>query len=414
MSKIVALTGNEAAAEALRQIDPDVIAAYPITPQTELMHKYAEFVANGLVKTEMILVESEHSAMSATIGASAAGARAMTATSSQGLALMWEVVYTAASLRLPIVMPVINRALSGPINIHCDHSDTMGCRDSGWIQLYAEDSQEAYDNCVMALPIAEHPEVLTPVMINFDGFIISHTMERLEILEDSEVKKFVGTYNPKHYLLNLANPVSIGPLDLQDYYFEHRRGQEDGLEKSRDVILDVSKKYGLLSGRNYGLFEEYMMDDAEVAIVCIGSTAGTVKSAIKKLRDMGKKVGLIKIRMYRPFPYQELAIALKKVKAVAVLDRSYGYGNIGGPLFVEVQSALYTAGLSPKDLLIGSYLYGLGGRDMTEKHIAGIYYDLFDNIKQGKVKKVKNYVNLRGEDSVELVYKVESSLVSKL
>jgi len=398
----------------LRQIDPDVIAAYPITPQTELMHKYAEFVANGLVKTEMILVESEHSAMSATIGASGAGARAMTATSSQGLALMWEVVYTAASLRLPIVMPVINRALSGPINIHCDHSDTMGCRDSGWIQLYAEDSQEAYDNCVMALPIAEHPDVLTPVMINFDGFIISHTMERLEILEDSEVKKFVGTYNPKHYLLNLENPVSIGPLDLQDYYFEHRRGQEDGLEKSRDVILDVSKKYGILSGRNYGLFEEYMMDDAEVAIVCIGSTAGTVKSAIKKLRAMGKKVGLIKIRMYRPFPYQELAVALKKVKAVAVLDRSYGYGNIGGPLFVEVQSALYTAGVSPKDLLIGSYLYGLGGRDITEKHVAGIYYDLFDNIKQGKVKKVKNYVNLRGEDSVELIYKVESSLVSKL
>ena len=413
MSKIVALTGNEAAAEALRQIDPDVIAAYPITPQTELMHKYAEFVANGLVKTEMILVESEHSAMSATIGSSAAGARAMTATSSQGLALMWEVVNIAASLRLPIVMPVINRAISGPINIHCDHSDTMGCRDTGWIQLYSEDSQEVYDNCVMALPIAEHPDVLTPVMINFDGFIISHTMERLEILEDKEVKNFVGTYNPKYYLLNFANPVSIGPLDLQDYYFEHRRGQEDGLEKSKNVILDISKKYGTLSGRNYGLFEEFMMDDAEAAIVCIGSTAGTVKSAIKKLRAMGKKVGLIKIRMFRPFPNGELVQALKKVKAVAVFDRSYGYGNIGGPLFIEVQSALYSAGLSLKDILVGSYLYGLGGRDITEKHIAGVYYDLFDNIKQGKVKKLKNYINLRGEDSPELMYNVDSSLVSK-
>jgi pyruvate ferredoxin oxidoreductase alpha subunit len=414
MSKIVALTGNEAAAEALRQIDPDVIAAYPITPQTELMHKYAEFAANGLVKTEMILVESEHSAMSATIGASAAGARAMTATSSQGLALMWEVVYVAAALRLPIVMPVINRALSGPINIHCDHSDTMGCRDSGWIQLFAEDSQEAYDNCVMALRIAEHKNVLTPVMVNFDGFIISHTMERLEILEDKQVKDFVGTYDPTHYLLNFAKPVSIGPLDLQDYYFEHRRGQEDGIEKSKDVILEVSKKYGALSGRNYGLFEEFMMDDAEAAIVCIGSTAGTVKSAIKKLRTMGKKVGLIKIRSYRPFPAEELAAALKKVKAVAVFDRSYGFGNIGGPLFIEIQSALYGAGISPKDLLVGSYLYGLGGRDITEKHIAGVYYDLFENIKIGKVNRLKNYINLRGEDSPELTYKVDSSLVSKL
>jgi pyruvate ferredoxin oxidoreductase alpha subunit len=395
MSKVVALIGNEAAAEALRQIDPDVIAAYPITPQTELMHKYAEFVANGLVKTEMILVESEHSAMSATIGASAAGARAMTATSSQGLALMWEVVYVAASLRLPIVMPVINRALSGPINIHCDHSDTMGCRDSGWIQLFSEDSQEVYDNCVMALPIAEHPKVLTPVMINFDGFIISHTMERLEILEDQQVKDFVGTYKPQHYLLNSTNPVSIGPLDLQDYYFEHRRAQEEGVEQSRNVIIDISKKYSAISGRNYGFFEEFMMDDAEAVIVCIGSTAGTVKSTIKKLRANGKKVGLIKIRMYRPFPYTELAEALKKVKAVAVFDRSYGFGNIGGPLFIEVQSALFTAGASLKDVFVSSYLYGLGGRDITEKHIATVYDEQFDNIKQGKVEKVKNYINLR-------------------
>jgi pyruvate ferredoxin oxidoreductase alpha subunit len=413
MSKVVALTGNEAAAEALRQINPDVIAAYPITPQTELMHKYAEFVANGQADTEMVLVESEHSAMSATIGASAAGARAMTATSSQGLAYMWEVVNIAASLRLPIVMPVVNRAISGPINIHCDHSDTMGCRDTGWIQIFSEDSQEVYDNCAMAHRIAEHPDVLTPVMINFDGFIISHTMERLEILEDNEVKNFVGKYNPAHYLLNTKSPVSIGPLDLQDYYFEHRRGQEDGIEKAKKVVLDISKKYAVLSGRNYGYFEEYMMDDAEVAVICLGSTAGTVKSTIKKLRAMGKKVGLIKIRMYRPFPNEELAKALSKVKAVAVFDRSYGFGNTGGPLFVEVSSALFNAGVSPKDILVNSYLYGLGGRDITERHIAGVYYDLFDNVKAGKVKKTKNYINLRGEDSAELIYKVDTSLVSK-
>ena len=413
MSKVVALTGNEAAAEALRQINPDVIAAYPITPQTELMHKYAEFVANGLASTEMVLVESEHSAMSATIGASAAGARAMTATSSQGLAYMWEVVNIAASLRLPIVMPVVNRAISGPINIHCDHSDTMGCRDTGWIQLFSEDSQEVYDNCAMAHRIAEHPDVLTPVMINYDGFIISHTMERLEILEDNEVKNFVGKYNPAHYLLNTKNPVSIGPLDLQDYYFEHRRGQEDGIEKAKNVILDISKKYAVLSGRNYGFFEEYMMEDAEVAIICLGSTAGTIKSTIKKLRSMGQKVGLIKIRMYRPFPNEELVKALSKLKAVAVFDRSYGYGNIGGPLFTEVQSALFGGGVSPKDIFVNSYLYGLGGRDITERHIAGVYYDLFDNVKAGKVKKIKNYINLRGEESAELIYKVDTSLVSK-
>lgn len=413
MSKVVALTGNEAAAEAMRQINPDVIAAYPITPQTELMHKYAEFVANGQATTEMVLVESEHSAMSATIGASAAGARAMTATSSQGLALMWEVVNIAASLRLPIVMPVVNRAISGPINIHCDHSDTMGCRDTGWIQLFSEDSQEVYDNVCMAHRIAEHPDVLTPVMVNYDGFIISHTMERLEILEDSEVKNFVGSYKPNYYLLNTKKPVSIGPLDLQDYYFEHRRGQEDGIEKSRQVILDISKKFSVLSGRNYSFFEEFMMEDAEVAIICLGSTAGTVKSTVKKLRAMGKKVGLIKIRMYRPFPNEELVKALSKVKAVAVFDRSYGYGNIGGPLFIEVRSALFGAGVSPKDMLVNSYLYGLGGRDIAERHIAGVYYDLFDNIKAGKVNRMKNYIGLRGEDSPELIYKVDTSLVSK-
>ena len=413
MSQVVALTGNEAVAEAMRQIDPDVVAAYPITPQTELMHKFAEFAANGSVKTEMVLVESEHSAMSATIGASGAGARAMTATSSQGLALMWEVVNIAASLRLPIVMPVVNRAISGPVNINCDHSDTMGCRDTGWIQIFGENSQEAYDNAVMANRIAEHPDVMLPVMVNYDGFIISHTMERLEILDDHEVKTFVGEYKPKHYLLNTEKPVSIGPLDLEDFYFEHRRAVEAANENAHKVIEDISRKYEVLSGRKYSYIEEYMMDDAEVAIICIGSSAGTVKSTINKMRKNGFKVGLIKIRMFRPFPNQVLANAIKKLKAVAVLDRSYGYGNIGGPLFIETKSALFSAGIGPKDILTNSYLYGLGGRDINERHIAGVYYDLLDNIKIGKVKKEKNYINLRGESSPEIVFNVNHSLIAQ-
>jgi pyruvate ferredoxin oxidoreductase alpha subunit len=412
MSQVVALTGNEAVAEAMRQIDPDVVAAYPITPQTELMHKFAEFAANGSVKTEMVLVESEHSAMSATIGASAAGARAMTATSSQGLALMWEVVNIAASLRLPIVMPVVNRAISGPINIHCDHSDTMGCRDTGWIQIFGENSQEAYDNAVMANRIAEHPDIMLPVMVNYDGFIISHTMERLEILDDHQVKTFVGEYKPKYYLLNTEKPVSIGPLDLQDFYFEHRRAVEAANENAHKVIEDIARKFEVISGRKYSYIEEYMMDDAEVAIICIGSTAGTAKSTINKMRKNGFKVGLIKIRMFRPFPNQVLANALKNLKAVAVLDRSYGYGNTGGPLYIETKSALFSAGIGPKDILVNSYLYGLGGRDINERHIAAVFYDLLDNVRLGKVKQEKNYINLRGESSPEIVFNVDHSLTA--
>jgi pyruvate ferredoxin oxidoreductase alpha subunit len=413
MSQVVAFTGNEAGAEAMRQINPDVVAAYPITPQTELMHKFSDFVANGDVKSEMVLVESEHSAMSATVGASAAGARAMTATSSQGLALMWEVVYITSALRLPIVMPVINRALSGPINIHCDHSDTMGCRDSGWLQLFSENSQEVYDNIIMAVRIAEHSEVLLPVMVNFDGFIISHTMERLEILEDKEVKNFVGEFKPKYYLLNVDKPVSIGPLDLQDFYFEHKRAQAEANTKAFKVIEDISKKYEVLSGRKYGFIEEYMMDDAEAAIICLGSTAGTAKSTINKMRNNGFKVGLVKIKSYRPFPNEILAKTLSKVKAIAILDRSYAYGNTGGPLFIESRSALFGYGIGPKDILVNSYIYGLGGRDINERHIAGVYYDLFDNIKLGKVKSELNYIGLRGESSPELIYNVNHSLVAE-
>ncbi|MCX7920197.1 MAG: pyruvate ferredoxin oxidoreductase [bacterium] len=389
---IVSLTGNDAVAEAMRQINPDVVAAYPITPQTELMHKFAEYVADGLVKTEFVLVESEHSAMSACIGASAAGARAMTATSACGLALMWEVLYVAAGMRLPIVMTDVNRALSAPINIHCDHSDTMGARDSGWIQLYAENAQEAYDNVIQAIRIAEHPKVRLPVMVCMDGFIISHTNERLELLPDDVVTNFVGEYKPEHYLLDVDHPVTFGPLDLQDYYFEHRRQQAEAMRNAGPIILDIGKEFEKISGRSYGYFEAYRMDDAELVIICLGSTAGTTKVVVDQLREKGKKVGLLKPRVFRPFPYQELINVLKNVKAVAVLDRSDSFNGFSGPLFSELRGALYGSEANPK---IVDYIYGLGGRDIGLEEIERVYTDLDTIVKTGKIEQLVTYLGVR-------------------
>jgi pyruvate ferredoxin oxidoreductase alpha subunit len=374
MSKMHALTGNEAAAYAMKQIDPDVVPAYPITPQTELMQTFAQYVADGAVQTEMILVESEHSAMSAGVGASAAGARVMIATSANGLALMWEIVYITASSRLPIVMAVVNRALSGPINIHADHSDSMGCRDAGWIQIYGENCQEVYDNMVQALMISEHKDVLLPVMCTHDGFIISHTVERVDALDDEEVKKFVGEYKSLYPLLNVSKPVTYGPLDLQDYYFEHKKQQAEAMKNAKRVILEVGEEYGKLSGRSYGLFDEYYTEDAEYIVIALGSTAGTAKAAVDDMREMGKKVGVIKLRVFRPFPAPELVQALSNAKAVAVLDRSEGFSGIGGPLFQEVRSALYRKA----DMPVSGYVYGLGGRDITPEMIAGVFADLKD------------------------------------
>jgi pyruvate ferredoxin oxidoreductase alpha subunit len=276
--KRVSRTGNDAAAEAVRQINPDVVTVYPITPQTELMHKFAAFHADGLVDTEMVLVESEHSAMSAAVGASAAGARTCTATSSQGLALMVEIVYIASAYRLPIVMPVVNRALSGPINIHCDHSDAMLARDSGWIQIWCENSQEAYDNTLMAIRIAEHPDVRTPVIVNLDGFIISHTAETIDVMDDAPVKQFVGTYAPETSLLNTDEPYSVGALFLTDNYFECRRQQQAAIEDCIPVVEAVAKEFAELSGRSYSLYEGYQLDDAELVLVALGSTVGTAPS----------------------------------------------------------------------------------------------------------------------------------------
>ncbi len=372
MNKISALTGNEAAAEAMRQIEPDVVAAYPITPQTELMQKFAQFVADGIVRTEMVLVESEHSAMSASVGSCVAGARVMTATSSQGLALMWEIVYIAASTRLPIVMPVVNRALSAPINIHCDHSDSMGCRDSGWIQIYSENPQEVYDNIIQAVRIAEHPDVLLPVMPTFDGFIISHTLERVEVPADDVVKKFIGEWRPAHPLLDVDHPITFGPLDLQDYYFEHKKQQAEAMKRAKEVILAIGKEYGDLTGRGYGFFDEYRTKDAEYIILCLGSSAGTVKSVVDDLRNKGQRVGVLKLRMFRPFPEEELACAIGHARAIAVLDRAEGFNAVGGPLAPEVRSALYKK--SNADVF--DYVYGLGGRDLKPEMIRSVFDDM--------------------------------------
>lgn len=389
MGQRVALTGNDTVGTAMKQIAPDVVAAFPITPQTELMHKFAEFVADGAVDTELILVESEHSAMSATVGASAAGARAMTATSANGFALMWEIVYITASLRLPIVMPVVNRALSGPINIHCDHSDTMGGRDSGWIQLFSENSQEAYDNTIQAVRISEHPDVLLPTMVTFDGFIISHTMEVLEILDDEQVRKFVGEYHPKHMLLDTEHPVTFGPLDLQDFYFEHKRQQVEAMKNAYKVIADIAEEYAKLSGRKYGFVESYRLDDAEVVVVALGSTAGTAKEAVDHLRDKGVKAGLLKIRVFRPFPYADVLAALKGKKAVAVLDRSDSFGAFGGPVFTEIRSALF----GQCNLPVVDYIYGLGGRNISIEEIEGV---LKETLEYAAGKPVQDYVKYLG------------------
>ena len=388
------LSGNEAVALAMKQINPDVMAAFPITPSTDIPQYFSQYVANGEVDTEFVAVESEHSAMSCCIGAQASGARAVTATSSCGLALMWEMLYVAASCRLPITLACINRALSGPININNDHSDSMGARDSGWIQMYAENNQEAYDNFCMAMRIGEHPDVRLPVMTCQDGFVTSHAIENIELLENEKVKAFVGEYNPDHCMLG-KEPVSIGPYDTPAYYMEHKFQQAMSMENAKKVIIDVSNEFAKLSGRQYGFFEEYKMDGAERALVIIGSSAGTAKAVVDELRAKGEKVGLVKLRVFRPFPAAELAAALKGVKAVAVMDKSDSFSTVGGPLFAETRSACYGMEGAP---FIVDYIYGLGGRDVRTDSIAKVYSDLAQIVKTGKTGKIYRHLNVRGNE----------------
>lgn len=386
------LSGNEAVAIAMRQINPDVMPAYPITPSTEIPQYFTSFVSNGKVDTEFIPVESEHSAMSACIGSEAAGARTITATSSCGLALMWEVLNVAASDRLPICLALVNRALSGPININCDHSDAMGARNTGWIQLFAENNQEAYDNMVQAYRIAEHKDVMLPIMVCQDGFITSHAVENIELLEDKEVRDFVGEYEPEHYLLKDGESMAYGPYAVTNYVMEARRAQMQGLRNAKQVTLDVAEEFYKLSGRKYGLFEEYRLEDAEYAMVIIGSAAGTAKDTVDALREQGIKAGLLKIRLFRPFPAEEIAEALKNVKYLAIMDRTEDFNTNCGPLGAEIRSALYNKNLHPASI---NYCYGLGGRDVTVESLTSVFEDLFEVARTGELGGTYRYLSVR-------------------
>ncbi len=388
LKKAKAMTGAEAVANAMRQIEPHVVAAYPITPQTPIVEYFAKFVADGVVRTEMIPVESEHSAMSAVVGAAAAGARAMTATSANGLALMHEVVYIAASSRLPIVMPVVNRALSGPINIHCDHSDAMAERDSGWVQFFAESNQEAYDLTILALKLAENENVRLPVMVNLDGFILSHGVEPVELLPDEVVKEFVGEPNVMYPLLDTEKPVTYGPLDLYDYYFEHKRQQVEAMENVKKVFPKVAEEFQKISGRKYDFVEPYKLEDAEYVMVALGSTNSTIKYVVDWMREEGFKVGALKIWMFRPFPKFQVQQYLNGRKGVIVLDRSASFGA-EAPLYEAVKSALYNVTIRPQ---MGSYVYGLGGRDILPEHIRSAFEDA---ISGNLIVDEQRYLGLR-------------------
>ncbi len=394
----IALTGGAAAAEALKQIEPDVMAVYPITPQTPIIETYAKFQADGEVATEIIQAESEHSAISACVGASAAGARTVTATSSQGLALMNEILYIASGMRLPILMLVSARALSAPINIHGDHSDVMGARDAGWIQLFSENPQEVYDNTIIGMKLAEKTRL--PIMVIMDGFNTSHSVENLEILDKKIVKKFIGEYNPKNYLLDIKNPKTFGPLVLQNSYFDFKIDQEKAMQDSTAEYEKIAKEYEKISpstssGRvKKGCFEEYKTKNAESVIVAMGSTAGTIKDVVDDLRKKGQKVGVLKINLFRPFPHKEIATVLKNVKNIAVLDRSQSIGTFP-PLYTEIVNSLADAtnyqlpASSAGGQTTNSYVYGLGGKDVFAKDIEKVFVDIFKNNKNKEIKYIK-------------------------
>jgi pyruvate ferredoxin oxidoreductase alpha subunit len=400
----MALSGDEAVAYAVKQCDVDVVAAYPITPQTIIVERFSEYVHNGEVNTEFVCTESEHSALTCCLTAAAVGARTFTATASAGLALMHEILYVTSGCRAPVVMAVVNRALSAPINIHCDHSDSMVERDSGWIQIYAENSQEAYDTIIQAFRIAEHPEILLPTLVGLDGFYLSHTLENVSVLPDEIVQKFIGQRKfplvenhegkPVPFRLDPENPITIGPLELYDYYFEQKRQQEEAMRRAPKVVKEVHDEYAEISGRRYGdgLLEPYMLEDAELATICLGSTAGTVKTVVDQLRANNVKAGLLRIRVFRPFPIEEVINALQNVKVVAVMDRSCSFGGYGGPVFHEIRHALYDSKIHPH---VVNYIYGLGGRDLPQHLIKKIYEDLAKILKTEQVEKPIQFIGLR-------------------
>ena len=386
------LSGTEAIAYAMRQIDPDVFADFPITPSTEIPQYFAQYVADGKVNTEYVTVESEHSSMSTCMGAAAAGARAVTATSSCGLAFMYEMLYVAASARLPITLACVNRTLTGPININNDPSDSMGARDTGWIQIYAENNQEAYDNYLQAMRISETADVRLPIMVCQDGFITSHAVENILLEEDAAVKAFVGEYRPEHALIGRDHPLAVGPYDTCPYCMEHKVQMAEAMKNAKRAILNVAADFEKTFGRKYGFFEEYRMEDAEVALVLIGSTAGTAKACVESLRARGVKAGLIKLRVFRPFPMEELAAALSHVKAVAVMDKCEGNSASGGPLFAEVRSACYDLETRPRLINV---VYGLAGRDCAVEDVEKVYRHLLTILETGRTGPVYLHMGQR-------------------
>ena len=392
MGKRIALEGNEAVAEAMRQINPDVVAAYPITPSTEIVQNFAQFVSDGEVDTNFVAVESEHSAMSACLAAAVAGGRVMNATSANGLALMWEILYIVSSLRQPVILSVVNRALSGNINIHCDHSDSMGARDTGWLQIFAEDVQEAYDNLIQAVAIGERMDIRLPVMNCLDGFLLSHSYELLQVEDDQAVKDFVGPYQQWKPLLDIENPVTYGPLDLYDFYFEHKRSQMEAYPPAKQAIIEEGKRFGEVFGREYGLIEEFMTEDADFVVVALGSTCGTLRDVVQEQREKGVKAGMLKIRAFRPFPAEEIAMALQNASAIAVLDRAASFGAHAGPLYHEVTSAMFTHG---KAVPTNNYIYGLGGREILPDDLSSVYDDLQQVATAGQPWSPVSFLGLR-------------------
>jgi pyruvate ferredoxin oxidoreductase alpha subunit len=399
-----ALNGDEAVALGVKQADVDVVAAYPITPQTIIVEKFSEYVANGEVQTEYVCTESEHSAMAACLAASATGARVFTATASAGLALMHEMLFVTSGCRAPVIMAVANRALSAPINIHGDHSDALAERDSGWIQIYAENTQEVYDSVLQAFRIGEHLDVQLPVMVGLDGFTLSHTLENVLVLSDEVAKGFVRTRQfpvvlthegkTVPFRLDPEMPVTMGPLALPNYYFEFKRQQEEAMKNAFKIIQMIHNEYAQLTGRSYGdgLLESYKLDDADVAVICLGSTAGTVKAVVDDLREKGVKAGLLRIRTFRPFPAEAIVKALAKVEAVAVMDKSMSFGGVGGALFHEVRHALYDSTNRPS---VVDYIYGLGGRDTSPTHIRQVFEDLQKTLQTKRVEPLVRYLGLR-------------------
>jgi pyruvate ferredoxin oxidoreductase alpha subunit len=402
--ELMALNGDEAVAYAAKQSDVDVVAAYPITPQTIIVEKFSEYVADGEVQTNFVCTESEHSALTACLAASVTGARTFTATASAGLALMHEMLFVTSGCRAPVVMAIANRALSAPINIHGDHSDSMAQRDSGWIQMYAENAQEVYDSIIQAFRIAEDPSVLLPVMVGLDGFTLSHSLENVKALPDDIVKRFVGARQlplvathegtDAPFKLDPENPMTMGPIAFPDYYFEFKRQQEEAMKNALSVIQQVNSEYADISGRSYGngLLDAYRLEDAEVAAVCLGSTAGTMKTVVDDLRQEGVKAGLLRLRTFRPLPVEEIRSALENVKAVAVMDRCMSFGGNGGPVFHEFRHVLYDVAAHP---YVVNYIYGLGGRDTSPQEMRGIYEDLQRILQNRRVETPIQYLGLR-------------------